>query len=174
MRACMRACVYMCSICLFNCFVYLSSPSVCLYIHPSVYLYICISVVSVCLSVGRSGTGDNTRPGAWHGRRRQKGRRTIAAVSAGASMLHIGTRTLQHTATHCNTLHLLAAITLQHTATYCNTLQVLRWFQQLHPWYMLALSHCSTLHLLAASRFATHCNSLQLLAAFQTAAHCNC
>jgi len=53
--------------------------------------------------------------------------------------------TLQHTATHCNTLS-----TLQHTAAHCNTLQ--------HT-----ATHCSTLQHTAA-----YCSTLQ-----HTAAHCN-
>jgi len=73
--------------------------------------------------------------------------------------------TLQHAATHCNTLH-----TVQHTATHCNTLQ--------HT-----ATHCNTLQ-----HTATHCNTLQhhatgdrasislsifLIQALHTATHCN-
>ena len=60
--------------------------------------------------------------------------------------------TLQHTATHCNTLQHTAThcSILQHTATHCSTLQ--------HT-----AAHCNTLQHTAA-----HCNTLQ-----HTAAHCN-
>ena len=58
----------------------------------------------------------------------------------------VGTRTLRHTATHCNTL--------QHTATHCNTLQ--------HT-----ATHYSTLQ-----HTATHCNTLQHAAThYQTLQH---
>jgi len=58
-------------------------------------------------------------------------------------------RSLQHTATHCNSLR-THCNTLQHTATNCNSLQ--------HT-----ATHCNSLQHTAA-----HCNTLQL-----TAAHCN-
>jgi len=66
-------------------------------------------------------------------------------------------KTLQYTATRCNTLQrsVLQDIfaTLQHTATHCNTLQ--------HT-----ATHCNTLqhtaaHCNALQRTATHCNTLQ-------------
>ena len=80
------------------------------------------------------------------------------------------TYTLQHTATHCNTLHHTAprrnnefneisdvhtathCNTLQHTATHCTTLQ--QWIQ-----WNIWRTHCNTLQ-----HTATHCNTLQLTA----------
>jgi len=84
--------------------------------------------------------------------------------------------TLQHTATHCNTLHVtdaggvrartklpalqhLHCSTLQHSATHCNTLQQ-------------SAIHCNILQ-----HSATHCNTLQHIATHcnaVTAAHCHC
>ena len=78
--------------------------------------------------------------------------------------------TLQHTATHCNTLQRTATsprayrlcefVTLFYTALHCNTLQ--------HT-----ATHCSTLQHTAAhcrtlQNTAAHCRTLQ-----HTAAHCN-
>ena len=98
--------------------------------------------------------------------------------------------TLQHTATHCNTLHMsmeylrmpmarLVNVTahcpLQHTTTHCNTLQ--------HT-----ATHCKTLNVTAhcplptathcsmctaMSHTATHCNALQHTASHCTAVHHN-
>ena len=67
-------------------------------------------------------------------------------------LLHLWHMSLQHIATHCNTLHHTATHcnTLQHTATHCNTLQ--------HT-----ATHCNTLQ-----HTARHCNTLQ-----HTATHCN-
>ena len=63
-----------------------------------------------------------------------------------------GKRSLQYTATHCNTLQHTAThcTTLHHTATHCNTLH--------HT-----APHCTTLH-----HTAPHCTTLH-----HTATHCN-
>ena len=64
--------------------------------------------------------------------------------------------TLQHTATHCNTLH-----SLQHTATHCNTLQ--------HTaTHCISLQHTATIFHALQHNDATHCSTLQ-----HTATHCN-
>jgi len=98
------------------------------------------------------------------------------------SMQHTATHcnTLQHTTTHCNTLqHTLqqlrnsaVPITQQHTATHYNTLQ--------HT-----ATHCNTLQCTAtriAVHTVTHCNTLQRIVRFitalylslqHTATHCN-
>ena len=94
--------------------------------------------------------------------------------------------TLQHTATHCNILHMhwtesvwynmlytaTHCNTLQHTATHCNTLQ-------------LTATHCNTLYThwsefvcYNAQSTATHCNTLQHTKTHyntlqHTATHCN-
>ena len=88
--------------------------------------------------------------------------------------------TLQHTATHCNTMqtHVIwqhTAIhckslqrtathcnTLQHTAIHCNTLQVSA-TQQQHT-----ATHCNSRYFLLQTRNKASCNTLQ-----QTATHCN-
>ena len=75
--------------------------------------------------------------------------------------------TLQHTATHCNTLVLTCALfqignTLQHTTTHCNTMQ--------HT-----ATHCNTWqHTPTLQHIATHCNTLQYTAEIlqHTATHC--
>jgi len=86
--------------------------------------------------------------------------------------LELGRRTwfgtpymLQHTATHCNTLH----NTLQHTTQHCNTLQP-------------TATHCSTpqhttTHYTTLQHAATHCNTLKHTATHHntlhnTATHC--
>jgi len=105
-------------------------------------------------------------------------------------------KTLQHTATHCNTeivgetVECVAVVealkrtyqpctrrraathcnTLQHTATHCNTLQ----HTASHCITLQHIStHCNTLHEMSHSNktlqhTATHCNTLQ-----HTATHCN-
>ena len=80
------------------------------------------------------------------------------------SLQHTATHcnTLQHTATHCNTLQHSATHcnTLQHSATHCNTLQytVTRCTMscsESHTIYRLTATHCNTLQ-----HTATHCNTL--------------
>jgi len=86
---------------------------------------------------------------------------------------------LQHTATHCNTLHHSATHwhtmqytathcnTLRHTATHCNTLQLTQYVRtrHVHPFDLpVPLMPCNTVQ----HSSATHCNPLQ-----HTAARCN-
>ena len=82
--------------------------------------------------------------------------------------------TLQHTATHCNSLQLTATNacqtgkshvhthhnTPQHTATQYNTLQITHAKPDIHTCTHLqhTATHCNSLQLTA-----THCNSLQLI-----------
>ena len=89
-----------------------------------------------------------------------------------ASMQHIATHcnTLQHTATHCNTLQYTATPcnTLQHLTRHCNTLSYttthvilclkICWEFYTETW-VASCSHCNTLQ-----HTATHCNTLQHIA----------
>ena len=87
------------------------------------------------------------------------------------------TLSLQHTATHCNTLHHTAphCNILQHTATYAHT-QVLKsaianGHTPTHTYcqYLLTTTYCNTLqHCNTLQRTATHCNNLQ-----HTKTYCN-
>jgi len=75
--------------------------------------------------------------------------------------------TLQHTATHCNTLQHkeVSGPALQNTATHCNKMQ------HTATQYLTATIHISIQrqeHLDHVCTTATHCNTLQL-----TATHCN-
>jgi len=82
---------------------------------------------------------------------------------------HDGTDSLQHNATHCNTLVNIATLcygisstrgTLQHTATHCNTLQHTLYHAatlcDTLPWHVKIQPHCITLR-----HTVTHYNTLQ-------------
>ena len=64
--------------------------------------------------------------------------------------------TLQHTATHCNTLPSATAKTWTHTATHCNTLQQ-------------AAARCNTLQ--HTARTATRCSTLRHTATYYFHSH---
>jgi len=66
--------------------------------------------------------------------------------------------TLQHTATHCNTLHTATHCNaLQHTTTHCNTLQHIRHYTAI---YGNTLQHIA-IHRNILQHTAKHCNALQ-------------
>jgi len=72
--------------------------------------------------------------------------------------------TLQHSATHCNTMH----YTLQHTAIHCSTLQLTQTAKHDISGTREMKTHCNTLQH-NALRTAAHCSTLQ-----HTATHSGC
>ena len=88
--------------------------------------------------------------------------RHTASTSITSEFFYESIFSLQHTATHCTTLHRIAThcITLQHTATHCNKMQ--------HTaTHCNALQHTAT-HCNVPQCTATHCDTLQ-----HTATHCS-
>jgi len=81
---------------------------------------------------------------------------------------------LQHTATHCNTLHHTANpmtnggwLSTLRTATHCNILH--------HTWYaadVYWLAPCNTLHCNTLQHTATQCNTMQPIATHMTCRFC--
>jgi len=118
--------------------------------HLFTSVYICCTSFCICLHVSIRGYGSGWEcpSSVW-----------VDEVPSVCFCLHataalwMRRNTLQHTATHYDTLQHICN-TLQHTATHCNTLQHTAAHLQ-HT-----TTHCST--------SATHCNTLQ-----HTAQHCN-
>jgi hypothetical protein len=94
----------------------------------------------------------------------REGKRTRERESVSKEVLCCNT--LQHTATHCNTLQererQQRGALLQHTATHCSTLQHTA-RERASAKRCFVATHCNTLQ-----HTATHCSTLQ-----HTATHCN-